>query len=69
MSGRPDGERDDAIDRLRGYLSEPRTMKQLTMWLAVDRRTVFRYLDDIEADGETVSRVGLGRPTRYRLAQ
>ncbi len=69
MSRRPDGERDESIDKLRGYLAEPRTMRQLTAWLAVDRRTVFRYLEDIESDGEAVSRVGLGRPTRYRLAQ
>lgn len=68
MSRRPEGERDASLARLKGYLTEPRSMAQLTAWLGVHRRTVFRYFDDLEADGDRIVRVGLGRPTKYRLA-
>ena len=68
MSRRPDGERAADVERLREYLAQPRSMKQLTAWLGVNRRTVYRYLEALRADGTPVSRVGLGRPTKYQLA-
>lgn len=68
MSRRAEGERAADVERLRGYLREPRTMRQLTAWLGVDRRTVYRYVAELRADGAEIVRVGMGRPTKYRLA-
>ena len=65
MSRRPDGERDEMVGRLHDLLAEPRTMKQLVAWLDVDRRTVHRYIDDLQAAGCQIVRA-VGRPTKYQ---
>ena len=43
-------------------------MKQLVNWLKVDRRTVYRYMDDLEKLKKIrIKRLGTGRPTRFYL--
>lgn len=53
------------LKALRQYLSEPRTMRDMVRRFGRDRKTMFRWLRALEAQGFTVSRVGLSRPTRY----
>lgn len=67
MSRRPPGEREKDIERLRKALKKSRTMDDLVATLDVDRRTVYRYLDDLQEQGVQVTRVGLSRPTRYQI--
>lgn len=53
------------LDRLKVFLKEPRTMRELVKEFGRDRKTVFRWLRALEAGGAIVTRVGLTRPTRY----
>ena len=62
------GQRATTIYRLKKYLARPRTMDQLTERFDVQRRAIFRYFDSIQDEGIAVSRVGVGRPTRYKIA-
>jgi transcriptional regulator GlxA family with amidase domain len=68
MSGRTnDGVREAVVERLRKYLVRPRTMEQLTTRFDVEPRSIFRYFSTLYDEGYIVSRVGVGRPTRYKI--
>lgn len=49
-------------------LQSPRTLRELVLLHGVDRRTIYRWFVRLEAGGQCVERVGLERPTRYRLS-
>jgi len=52
-----------------GLLKQPRTLKELEKWAGISRRTVFRYLALLKDRGQNVERVGLTRPTKYRIGK
>ena len=68
MSRRVYGEREKELQKLSKALKRPRTMTDLVYLMGVDRRTVYRYLDDLRVKGLNVARVGLGRPTKYKIS-
>ena len=48
-------------------LRRPSTLRELAQLYGVDRRTIFRWFGILADKGMVVERVGIGRPTRYRL--
>ena len=56
------------LKRFAKALRKPRTMEQLVDRFDVDRRTVYRWMRELEGEGCLVVRVGLGRPTKYQIA-
>ena len=67
MSRREEGERDADVNKLRKALARPRTMDQLTGKFNVDRRTIYRWMDVLTDAGAQIGRIGVGRPTLYRI--
>lgn len=45
------------------------TLEDLQERASISRRTVFRYLSILKGRGHDVVRVGLTRPTRYRIVK
>jgi predicted ArsR family transcriptional regulator len=56
-----------ALKQLRQRLEKPRTVEWLSHDLGVSVPTVYRYLKLLVEDGSNVQRVGIGRPTQYRI--
>lgn len=50
-----------ALKRLERLLQKPRTVPELAKYLQVGERTIYRYIERLEADGAEISR-------KYRLA-
>lgn len=66
MTNRPSGERVADLEKLRVFLLlRPRTVDEMCSLLGVGRRTVYRYLDELESP--PLVRVGVSRPTRYSM--
>ena len=68
MSRRADGERDHDLNKLEDYLAQPRTLDDLTNRFDCSRRTIYRYITDLQDSGVNVVRIGVSRPTQYKLA-
>lgn len=58
-----------ALKVFRALLRRPRTLKELEIEAGISRRTVFRYLVLLKDRGQNVERVGLTRPTKYRIGK
>jgi predicted DNA-binding transcriptional regulator AlpA len=50
------------LKRLAKLLEKPKTIEQLLDKTGASRRTIYRYLTRLN-----VERVGIGRPTQYRM--
>lgn len=69
MKGRRTEEDFDAdLERLRKWLDKPRTMASLTARYGIAERTMRKWFASLTERGHIVERVGLTRPTMYRLA-
>lgn len=55
------------LRRIRRRLKHAHTVEQLTEAFGISRSTLYRYLKILEERGFRVSRVGIGRPTQYKV--
>lgn len=68
MARRAEGLVGADLDRLWKLLERPHTVEEICWHLGAKPRTVYRYLEALEAQGRFVVRLGASRPTQYRQA-
>ena len=57
----------DDTRKLAKRLAKPQTIEQLTKHFGRDRATVYRWMTKLRQEGVLIERVGMTRPTQYRI--
>ena len=55
------------LAKVRNLLKKPRTVKEIAFEIGADIRTIYRYLHILKSRGLSVHRVGIRRPTYYKI--